>query len=214
MHEPPASDALRRRLAWHSALAAHLQQKRRPSGHSVSQWLRVDCRDTTPPSSRDRSSMRTSRLPLMAALLFTAACGGDSDPDEVGSVQFAVAISAAEPRSFTGRAEWYVTTPIEIFTISLLNADGMPVGSLAYYGAGRLPAGTYGVSHASNEDAFTMWFDSGTLRCSGLRGSVTIESSTPERVRGQVSIEGGCTSAADGVSGASTITGTFDAPAQ
>ncbi|NUO62742.1 MAG: hypothetical protein HOQ11_14900 [Gemmatimonadaceae bacterium] len=154
----------------------------------------------------------TSRGALaLTSLALLAGCGDGPTPPKpqpaVGS--FTATVSGAASRSLDGQAGFLVTT--NLFTIALNSSAGS--GSIQLSRLSGVPAaGTYSLdaNAAQNSGAFAAIYSAGAQEnYVSTSGSLTITSSSGDRVRGSFDFTG-----TGGTSGTASvrITGTFDAP--
>jgi hypothetical protein len=152
----------------------------------------------------------TRRAFALTTLVLLTACGGGDGPTppKPQSGSFTATVTGAASKTLSGQAGFLVTT--NLFSIALNNNAG---GSIQFSRLAGVPAeGTYQLdaNAPQNSGAFVaIYSGGGQENYVSTTGSLTVTSSSADRIRGTFSFTG-----AGGTSGSAsvTVTGSFDAP--
>jgi len=145
----------------------------------------------------------------LTSLVMLAACGGGPTPPKPSTGGFTATVSGAASKSLSGQAGFLVTT--NFFSIALNNSAGS--GSIQFSRLAGVPAaGTYqldGNAQQTSGGFVALYSGGGQENYVSSTGTLTIESSAADRIKGSFSFTG-----TGGTSGSATVTvtGTFDAP--
>ena len=145
----------------------------------------------------------------LTSLVMLTACGGEPTPPKPQPGSFSATVSGAASKTLSGQAGFLVTT--NLFSIAL-NSSTAP-GSIQFSRLASVPAaGTYQLdaNAQQNSGAFVaIYSGGGQENYVSTTGSLTITSSSADRIKGTFSFTGtGGTSGSANV----TVSGDFDAP--